>query len=398
MGFFTSATGVTIYRGNAYADSFRGNVFIGDVGGNLVHRKTLTPDGVSFVAKRADEGAEFLTSTDTWFRPVNFVNGPDGCLYILDMYRETIEHPASIPEDIKAHLDLESGHDRGRIWRLTPPDWRNARPPRLDELSVVELAGQLASSNVWRRETAQRLLRERRDEWPADGLRSLLPDTLPPEGRVQVLWLHQCCGELRAEDLEAAGRDASPAVRRQAVRLTAEMLPRVANEEQHRLESLLKLRAVDNDAGVQFQVALSLAACPEEVASAIVSELVHRESLDRDVRTALLLSIRGRGVRVAASLLEDAGPVSATTREFLDELLQGIGTRGSDDEARQLLVGDCDPLRIRRDAREADGAGDRSASSRDVVAGSARRGRDFGRRGAACRGVGVRQAAADGTR
>ena len=68
---------------------------------------------------------------------------------------------------------------------------------------------------------------------------------------------------------------------RQAVRLTAEMLPRAAKEEQHRLESLLKLRPVDNDAGVQFQVALSLAACPEEVASAIVSELVHRESLDR---------------------------------------------------------------------------------------------------------------------
>ena len=122
-GFFTSAAGVTIYRGDAYPEEYRGNPFIGDVGGNLVHRKTLAPNGVSFIATRADADVEFIASTDNWFRPVNFVNGPDGCLYVLDMYRETIEHPASIPEDIKAHLNLSSGDDRGRIYRLVAPDW-----------------------------------------------------------------------------------------------------------------------------------------------------------------------------------------------------------------------------------------------------------------------------------
>ena len=69
-------------------------------------------------------GAEFVASTDTWFRPVNFVNAPDGTLHVLDMYRETIEHPWSIPDDIKAGLDLRSGEDRGRIYRLAPPGFR----------------------------------------------------------------------------------------------------------------------------------------------------------------------------------------------------------------------------------------------------------------------------------
>ena len=112
-GFFTSATGITIYRGSSYPPQYRGNVFVGDVGGNLVHRKTLEIDGATYLARRADQKGEFLASTDNWFRPVNFANTPEGTLLILDMYRETIEHPLSIPEPIKKHLDLTSGRDRG---------------------------------------------------------------------------------------------------------------------------------------------------------------------------------------------------------------------------------------------------------------------------------------------
>ena len=121
-GFFTSATGVTIYRGSAYPPEYRGNVFVGDVGGNLVHRKVLSAAGATFLATRADANVEFLASTDNWFRPVNFANTPDGTLLILDMYRETIEHPHSIPEPIKKHLDLTSGKDRGRLYNLVYTD------------------------------------------------------------------------------------------------------------------------------------------------------------------------------------------------------------------------------------------------------------------------------------
>ena len=117
-GFFTSATGITIYRGSSYPAEYRGNVFVGDVGGNLIHRKFLSGDGATWLATRADPGAEFIASTDNWFRPVNFANTPDGTLLVLDMYRETIEHPMSIPEPIKRHLDLTSGKDRGRLYDL----------------------------------------------------------------------------------------------------------------------------------------------------------------------------------------------------------------------------------------------------------------------------------------
>ena len=174
IGFFTSATSVTIYRGDAWPEEYRGHAFIGDVGGNLVHRKILEPDGVTFKARRADQNCEFIASTDNWFRPTNFVNAPDGTLYILDMYRETIEHPYSIPDDIKEHLDLQSGSDRGRIYRLVADNEVRKPVEKLGKLSAKELAKRLDSENAWVRETAHRLLWERRETGAINAIRQQL--------------------------------------------------------------------------------------------------------------------------------------------------------------------------------------------------------------------------------
>ncbi len=182
IGFFTSATGVTIYRGSAFAPEYRGNAFIGDVGGNLVHRKILTRNGSHYDAQRADQGVEFLASTDNWFRPVNFVNTPSGTLLILDMYRETIEHPASIPEPIKKYLDLTSGHDRGRIYHLAPEGFQTFRQPSLSQATTAQLVALLADPDAWWRETAQRLLIERGDEAAIPLLRDLAKCAAEPPG------------------------------------------------------------------------------------------------------------------------------------------------------------------------------------------------------------------------
>jgi putative membrane-bound dehydrogenase-like protein len=130
-GYFTAGTGITLYTGDAFGPAFKDNAFIGDAGSNLVHRKTIRHEDGAYqpVAIRADEekDIEFVRSRDNWFRPVNFANAPDGCLYICDMYRETIEHPWSIPEGIKKHLDLNAGFDRGRIWRVAPDGYQRPK-------------------------------------------------------------------------------------------------------------------------------------------------------------------------------------------------------------------------------------------------------------------------------
>lgn len=165
-GFFTAAAGIHLYWGGAYGEDYRDNLFVGDVGSNLVHRKVLSQPGgqVQPLASRPEDedGIEFLRSSDNWFRPCSFATGPDGCLYIGDMYRETIEHPWSLPPGIKKHLDLNSGYDRGRIYRMVPEGFERPAIPDLGEASDDELA-ELAQSapDDWRRTTARRLLFER---------------------------------------------------------------------------------------------------------------------------------------------------------------------------------------------------------------------------------------------
>lgn len=161
-GYFTSATGVQLYWGSAFPDKYRNNAFVGDVGSNLVHRKVVDfpKDSVQPVAHRENpnEVTEFLRSTDNWFRPTSFATGPDGCLYITDMYRETIEHPWSLPEPIKMHLDLNSGFERGRIYRVSPDGFT---PESLPDFSKADLKELAKSSNDWTQTTARRLLYER---------------------------------------------------------------------------------------------------------------------------------------------------------------------------------------------------------------------------------------------
>ncbi len=197
-GAFTSATGIFWQRGRLY---------IGDVSSNLVHRKSLTPSGSTFKAERLDVGGEFLRSTDNWFRPVNFADGPDGALYVCDMYRECIEHPYSIPDNIKKHLDLTSGKDRGRIWRIREKGAAR-RPP-------FELAAALREPGGWARRTASRLVYERKDL-------SVVPPT--------ALWELDVLGALTPEHTAAALKSADPTLRAAAIRL-APVAQLLAHEE-----------------------------------------------------------------------------------------------------------------------------------------------------------------------
>ncbi len=164
-GYFTAATGINIYWGDALGDEFRDNLFVGDAGSNLFHRKLINQKaGESrLIAERpADEKeTEFLRSTDNWFRPVSSSNAPDGCLYLCDMHRETIEHPWSIPEGIKRFVDLDSGNNRGRIYRIQPKGHKLRKVPQLSGASDAELQKLLTHSNDWHQTTARRLLYER---------------------------------------------------------------------------------------------------------------------------------------------------------------------------------------------------------------------------------------------
>jgi putative heme-binding domain-containing protein len=338
VGFFTSASGVTVYRGDAYPPGYRGNVFIGEVAGNLVHRQVMKPAGATFTSSRGEEGVEFLSSTDNWFRPVNFVNAPDGTLHVVDMYRETIEHPWSIPDDIKDHLDLTSGRDRGRLYRLTPPGFRPGPRPRLSKANAAELVAHLETRNSWWRETAHRLLYERQDQAAILPLRALLAKREASEaaalGRLHALWSLEGLGALRDEDLSAALADAAPGVREQAIVLAERRLAK---------SSALRLRLAavggDADARVRFEAALALGmvADTSEALEGLTRIALHRDN-DDWVRTAILSSALPQADRLAERLLASS---ELGERPQDAQLVRGLASlvgAGGDDARRLRLV------------------------------------------------------------
>jgi putative membrane-bound dehydrogenase-like protein len=333
-GFFTSATGVTIYRGTAYPPEYRGNLFVGDVGGNLVHRKTVVAAGAIFVARRADADAEFLTSTDNWFRPVNFANTPDGTLLVLDMYRETIEHPFSIPEPIKRHLDLTSGNDRGRLYELVSASTPRRARPTLGRASPAELARLLADPDSWWRETAQRLLYERQDRSVKRLLDAMVKDRPSALGRLHALWTLDVLGALEPAEILSSLEDPEPRVREQAVRLAETRLI----SSPALLTKLLSLTD-DPDPMVRFQLAFSLGeANADPRAIAALAAIAARDAASIWTRTAILSSVAGRSVVLFGALSKRAGFFTDPTGQaWLDQIAFLVGSQRDPGDSRDLL-------------------------------------------------------------
>jgi putative heme-binding domain-containing protein len=240
----------------------------------------LVPDGVTFKAVQVDGNKNFCTSDDLWFRPVNFVNAPDGCLHVCDMYREVIEHPWSIPDDIHTAVDLLRGRDKGRIWRLAakrgaavPAASSQARglhhTPKLSAASTNDLVALLDHPNAWHRETAQRLLFERQNEAAVEPLRELVKSGKTTQGKQSALWSLSILTKLTSKEfIELLSDINSPLV------ATAARVLEPADISSHSVGSSIKDPEAENDSwlngsirnaavghlspSTRFQVTLSL--------------------------------------------------------------------------------------------------------------------------------------------
>ncbi len=334
-GYFTSATGITIYRGDAWPEEYRGNAIIGDVGGNLIHRKVISPNGVELSAQRAkgEEKVEFIASKDIWFRPVQFANGPDGNLYVADMYREVIEHPDSLPPVIKKHLDLNAGRDRGRIYRIVPTDFEQPTIPNLGAASSQDLVKLLDHPNEWHRETAARLLYEREAKDVAPDIRKLFANSTSPAGRIQALHTLANLGALDPDTISKGLKDIDSHVREHAVQLSEPLLP-----DNGSLRNQVIALATDPDLLVQYQVAFSLGECKGSDRNRALAGIARQHSDDRWFKLAVLSSaVYGSG-EVFAALADDADyRASDAGRSFLEDLALQVGATGLESDVALAL-------------------------------------------------------------
>ncbi|MFO1062437.1 MAG: PVC-type heme-binding CxxCH protein [Pirellulales bacterium] len=285
-GYFTGATGTWIVDDSAgFGDPDKDTAFVCDVGSNLVHRKRMLSNGLFWQGERIDKESEFLRGSDIWFRPVQLGDGPDGALYIADMYREVIEHPKSLPPVIKRHLDLTSGNDKGRIWRVVPdkpsPDKQSAspdnRPP--GALTNVELVDRLASSIAWQRRMAAQLLIERHAVDAVDKLTELVKSDKAPAGSVYALHVLHRFGKLSPEAVGFVLNSSEPRVAQHA----AELASFGAADKQR--DKLIELAASTRSPQLQLALARTAAAMSTDGKLAVLRSLMvgSKEPLTRAV-------------------------------------------------------------------------------------------------------------------
>ena len=287
---FTGCSGGTVYDGDAFPPEYYGTVFTGDVAGNLIHRDILIAldDQPTFVARR-DEGEktrEFLTSNDPWFRPASFTVGADGLLYVIDMYRQHIETPLSIPEDLKEEMDFLAGSDRGRIYRIIPEkfDKNITAIPKLRDMPLTEYLRLLAHPNRWWRLQAQRLLLEKQDLSVIPQVKSLLAEHKDARVRLHALYVLEGLNALNAALVSAAMKDPHPGVREHGIILSErypELLPQL-------LESVN-----DKSMRVVFQAALSLGESSDKKALDALAKVLAFHGEDPWFRTAVLSAKAG---------------------------------------------------------------------------------------------------------
>ncbi len=254
---FTAACGTCIYRDHVLGQDVSGNAFICEPSANIIRRNKLSEKDGIVTAQNAYEKDEFLASTDELFRPVNLYTGPDGALYIVDMYHGIIQHRFFLTSYLRQQAEdrgLDKVTQMGRIWRVVP-DGKSLRKekPALDQATTGQLAGTLRHPNGWWRDTAQRLLVARKDAAAPAALEKLATDS-NPIARLHALWTLEGLGQIKAQTALTALADSHPKVRAAGLRLT----------EDKKLSGDANLRAArsklvdDPDAEVQTQLALSL--------------------------------------------------------------------------------------------------------------------------------------------
>ena len=336
VGVITSACGITAYQGGAFPDSFNHNLtFVCEPVSNLVHADRLKDNGATFTASRVFEHQEFLASTDAWFRPVNMYIGPDGALYVVDYYREIIEHPEWMSKSEIESGKLYNGRDKGRIYRISatdaaPADWVSHL--NLNDSTDIQLVEKLSSPNIWWRRNAQRLLIDRNHETIVPALVQMAQNTQSSLGRLHALWTFEGMNKLTRDLVMQALHDPEPGIRENAIQLAELHLA----EWPDLVPKLIALKE-DNNAKVRYQLLCTLGSLNTSEASAARQELLFKDISDNWVQIAALSASSSQSSDMLEGVLKKFDPAVPAYASLVTRLGTMIGA-GKDSKTIQSFL------------------------------------------------------------
>jgi putative membrane-bound dehydrogenase-like protein len=320
---FTSGCSGMIYRDSVLFRTDEIHAFVCEPVHQLVHHEILTEDGVTFAAHRVptEQTSEFFASEDRWTRPVMVRTGPDGALWVVDMYREMIEHPDWLPENGRAEMlpHYRRGDDKGRIYRVVPNNRKSNPPLNLEKLSTRALVNAMDSDNEWRRDKAQQLLLWRNDRDAIEHLKKLAKSKRPL-ARLHALCTLQTFKALTPEILAPSLRDKEQGLRENALRLS---------EPFH----MPQIQIIDLSPKARLQLAFSIGEWKTDGAAFGLAHLAMNDYRDSYMVAAIMSSVLPHlDIFVSALALEN-GPALKTFAEPLynvclslqrDDLLQKL--------------------------------------------------------------------------
>lgn len=299
---FTGCCGQSIFRGTGLPYDFSGDLIIPEPVGRLIRRAKVTNDQGRVVVSNAYENQEFIAAGDPNFRPVNSATGPDGCLYIVDMYRGIIQEGNWVREGsylrkVVQEYELEKNIGRGRIFRVDHETTERGPQPRMLDETPRQLVGHLSHPNGWWRSEAQKLLVLHNDKSVASTLRELAQNGESPLGRLHALWTLDGLDSIDAQLLAKTMADTDPIVRAAAIRISEDFI-----DSDRALDKAIAKLANDADPNVLIQVILSVSRGGHPDAKSLVENIVLANSNNTAI-TSIAQQLRAR---IEAMLAEKA--------------------------------------------------------------------------------------------